>query len=178
LIGFANVAIGNLFDNLSCRRVGSRSELCPLIRKDLSTYRRRLWCCVSRALFGRRRYDVASSRLAPLHGPVRHCRACPRHPRRPAAPAFPALLAARSAKPCGLGQAGPRGWPGIGRSEERPSFDGLCPAMTENGMESMTLPVCFSLDAQKRAGKAAAAASGISGGAFICQCLCRRPRCK
>src|SRR5271169_2205532 len=41
-----------------------------------------------------------------------------------------------------------RGWPGyrafrrtpvlrraIGRSEERPSFDGLCPAMTENDME-------------------------------------------
>ena len=32
-------------------------------------------------------------------------------------------------------QAEPRGWPGIGRSEERPSFDGLCPAMTENDME-------------------------------------------
>jgi hypothetical protein len=24
--------------------------------------------------------------------------------------------------------------PGIGPSEERPFFDGLCPAMTENGM--------------------------------------------
>jgi hypothetical protein len=32
-------------------------------------------------------------------------------------------------------RAEPRGWPGIGRSEERPSFDGLCSAMTEYDVE-------------------------------------------
>jgi hypothetical protein len=35
-------------------------------------------------------------------------------------------------------QAEPRGWPGIGRPEERPSFDGLCPAMTEMTWKSAT----------------------------------------
>ena len=40
-----------------------------------------------------------------------------------------------TSKHFGRAQAEPRGWPGIGRSEERPSFDGLCPAMTENDME-------------------------------------------
>jgi hypothetical protein len=40
-----------------------------------------------------------------------------------------------TSKHFGRAQAEPRGWPGIGRSEERRSFDGLCPAMTENDME-------------------------------------------
>ena len=44
-------------------------------------------------------------------------------------------VGARSAKQFGHLQAEPLGWPGIGRSEERPSFDGLSPAMTENDME-------------------------------------------
>jgi hypothetical protein len=34
----------------------------------------------------------------------------------------------------GGAHAEPRGWPGIGPSEERPIFNGLYPAMTENGM--------------------------------------------
>jgi hypothetical protein len=40
----------------------------------------------------------------------------------------------RSAGHLPAAHAEPRGWPGIGRSKERPFFDRLYPAMTENGM--------------------------------------------
>ena len=90
-------------------------------------------------LSGRCRYDVASSAPDWRRSMTRRT-------------GLSRAVGARLAKPRGLGQSGPCGWPGMGRSEERPSFDGLCPALTQNGMESRTLPVRFSLDAQKRSG--------------------------
>ena len=90
-------------------------------------------------LSGRCRYDVASSAPDWRRSMTRRT-------------GLSRAVGARLAKPRGLGQSGPCGWPGMGRSEERPSFDGLCPALTQNGVESRTLPVRFSLDAQKRSG--------------------------
>jgi hypothetical protein len=128
LIGFDNVAIGILFDSLSCRRMGSRPELCPFIRKHLSTYFRAIALAhgvVCHALFS----VGVGTMLHVLHPTDAAPRPCPlwldlSRLHRPAAPTFPAQLAtdrqslAASAKP-------DHGWPGTGRSEERPSFDGL-----------------------------------------------------
>ena|SRR5271170_3605565 len=72
---------------------GSRPELCPLIRKDLSTYLRTIavvYGVVCNALFS---VGVGTMlRLAPLHG-LSVMAGLVGHARRPAAPAFPALLA-------------------------------------------------------------------------------------
>jgi Flavin reductase like domain len=75
---------------------------------------------------------IASS--APSPSPS--CRACPGHPRRSTTP--PARVRSRSPEHLPAARTPNRvSWPGIGCSEERPFFDGLCPALTENSMISM-----------------------------------------